>query len=44
MQLVNGKGDNLLLGTDCGLVSGRQQLLNIMQCQAKDGFVGNFQN
>lgn len=42
MQLVDGKGDDLSLGADPGLVSDKQQLLGFMQLQAKDGFAGNF--
>lgn len=42
MQLVDGKGDDVLLGANPGLVSDRQQLLDFIQCQAKDGFAGNF--
>lgn len=41
MRLVDGKGDDLLLGANPGLVSDGQQLLDFIQCQAKDGFAGN---
>lgn len=42
MWLVDGKGDDLLLGANPGPVSDRQQLPDFIQCQAKDGFAGNF--